>query len=247
MKYNEILVKNILNKYIFNETLVGGDSQKYKLPDLYTEDKKLGIEVTACELDVDYYLRELKEECAKVNFNLNKCIQIRNRYEKKAIFAKLKERIGYNSNVENKHIFIIDKDGDKLKNIHINLDVINIGFVPYIFAKMYEIKLKKLHRGNYNGVNEKNLAVSSLLRVKNIESAKLCFYMYELSNSKNYNEYFNKTYLIFRQGIFIFGKDEIEDFIKMSDVEYQELFKKSKIEYENQRNKRIIIDSEIEK
>lgn len=235
MKFNEILVKNILNKYIYNDKLIGGDNQTLKLPDLYTKDKKIGIEVTMCELDVDYCISELKKECEKYVNDYDKCIKIRNKYERKEMFARLRNQINYNVNDEKRHIFELKKDENGLSDIVVNQEVINIGFVPYIFAKMYENKLRKLNRGNYDGVKSKNLVISSLLREKSSDSARMCFYMYDLTNSMFVNKLFDKTYLIYRRGIYIFGQDKIEKFIKINDKDLNNLYNLSVIEYKNSR------------
>lgn len=235
MKFNEILVKNILNEYIYKNTLVGGDSQKLKLPDLYNKEKTIGIEVTMCELDVDYCLQELKNECKNIKDDIKSCILIRNKYEKKEIFSRLKEKIGYNIDDENSHIFILNFENNVLKDININKNAINIGFTPYIFAKMYENKLKKLNSGNYDGVKSKNLAVSSLLRERSSESAKNCFRMFDLSNSMYVKKVFDKVYLILKRGIYIFGQDKILKFIKIDEKKLKKLVEKSKEEFKEKR------------
>ncbi len=237
MKFNEILVKNILNKYIYDNKLIGGDNQILKLPDLYTKDKSIGIEVTMCELDVDYCINELKNECEKYKNDYNKCIQIRNKYERKEMFSRLRSQLHYNVNNEESHIFKMEKIDKGLGKIYVNQDVINIGFVPYIFAKMYENKLKKLNRGNYDGVKSKNLVISSLLRERSSDLARICFYMFDLTNSMFVNRLFDKTYLIYRRGIYIFGQDRIEKFIKIDEKDLKKLLELSIEEYKNSKGK----------
>lgn len=57
-KQEEINAYVILKEYLFKgKTTVIGDSFLSKLPDIYTEDKSIGVEVTSCE-HISQYLKE---------------------------------------------------------------------------------------------------------------------------------------------------------------------------------------------
>ena len=90
---NEEQCYNFIKEFVFpNIGLIHGDNQKEKLPDIYSPDKKIGIEVTYSELTIDHFQTKLFGYCTKENVTLQMCKDRRNEYDNIKQFGFILER-----------------------------------------------------------------------------------------------------------------------------------------------------------
>lgn len=191
-KQPEINAAQILEYCVFKDAaLVVGDQSELKLPDIYTEDLLIGIEVVQMEkaedLDTKYIWNEIKKNNG--NFALTKKFCDEN-YPNK---YHLEE---YNGKV----FCFMTKGGSH-----------SIDWMKPIYDREINKKLKKLNNGNYSGIKrEIDLCISIVYRAKRLYDAKLITYSYK-QIAKNYKDSYDKLYIIESDKIFIVYPNRIQN------------------------------------
>jgi hypothetical protein len=102
---NEVLIGIILNKFVFeNKDFIIGDDPKNRLTDMYTTDKKIGVQITQTELDCDLDAKIIGKLNEKVNGNANLL-----REEIRRVYSK------YNGTIVDENNKVIGWNSEKCK------------------------------------------------------------------------------------------------------------------------------------
>lgn len=122
-KPEEIKAYNILKEYLFNgkKTIIG-DSFEKKLPDIYTEDLSIGVEVTSCE-HISQYLKEankkypIKKDYGRI-INAYDKLSLKDKNllfndEFEEVLSKKIKKISFYKNCKSINLIIISDNEDK--------------------------------------------------------------------------------------------------------------------------------------
>lgn len=198
-KKPEIFCAYALTKYVFySNDYVVGDIAKEKLPDIFSIDKKHGIEVVQAERECDFKIDRVWKPYNKFNGDFIKIKKFCDtKYPNEYILLEFDGKVGSFSVNEGAHIKDWMKD---------------------IYKEEIRKKLKKLNEGHYAGIIEEiDLCISIIQRSKDEYDVKLVLYQYfELFNK--YNKRFKKIFIITSSNIFIF---ELENIKGISPIYYQ--------------------------
>lgn len=198
-KKPEIFCAYVLTKYVFySNDYVVGDIAKEKLPDIFSIDKKHGIEVVQAEKECDFKIDRVWKLYKKFNGD----------------FIKIKKFC--DTNYPNEYI-LLELDG-KVGSFSINEEAHSKDWMKDIYKEEIRKKLKKLNEGHYSGIIEEiDLCISIIQRSRDEYDAKLVLYQYfELFDK--YNKGFNKIFIITSSNIFIC---ELKNIKWISPIYYQ--------------------------
>lgn len=191
-KQPEINAAKVLKFCVFKDTeLVVGDQAQLKLPDIYSKELSIGIEVVQMEraedLDTKYIWNEMEKNNGDFDLTKKFCDEkFPNKYH-------LEE---YNGKVV---CFIANGKPHR------------IDWMKPIYERETNKKLVKLNNGNYSGItNEIDLCISIIYRAKKLYDAKLIAYCYRQIAAK-FQKAFNKLYIIESNKLFIIYLDKIKD------------------------------------
>lgn len=178
---------------------VVGDIAKEKLPDIFSVDKKHGIEIVQAEKECD--------------FKIDRIWKLYNRFN--GDFIEIKKFC----DAKYPNEYILQEFNGKVGSFSVNEGAHSKDWMKDIYRGEIRKKLKKLHEGYYAGITgEMDLCVSIIQRSKDEYDAKLVLYQYfELFNK--YNKGFNKIFVITSSNIFIF---ELEKIKGISPIYYQD-------------------------
>ena len=150
---NEEQCYNVIKEYLFPDIdLIHGDNQNEKLPDIYSLDKKIGIEVTYSELTIDHFQTKLFEYCTKDNITLQMCKDRRNEYDNIKQFNFILERNIRLAEVEDDaHLFkIVECEGELA------------GVMPIEFGRKIDYSCDILKERLHDKLEKLQLAVDKL-------------------------------------------------------------------------------------
>ena len=168
-----------------------GDIEKDKLPDIYSEDKKHGIEVVQAERENDFKLDDVCRYCENNEYNYAKV----NPWCEKKYPEKY-----YMSETNGKINMITGKEGAH-----------KIDWMKDIYENEIRQKLIKLNKGNYSGITGKvDLCISIVHRLKDEYDAKLILFVY-ISIVRKFSKFFDKIYVITSSSIFILNPNNIKN------------------------------------
>ncbi len=204
---NEKQCFNLINKYIFPKTnLIHGDSQKERLPDIYSQDKKIGIEVTYSELTIDHLQTKLFEYCTKDNVTLHMCKDKRNEYDNIKEFKFILQRNIRLAEVEEEaHLFRIVELNGELAGIMPIENARKVDYSSDIFKERLFDKLEKLQKGNYNGVKQVYFCVSSAFRAKDMYEVEQFINIYkEAKEQEAEKTFFKGVILVFYDAMYFY-------------------------------------------
>ncbi len=164
-KNHEIIAAQILSDAIYpDKAFVVKDDGGKKLPDMYTEDLSLGIEIVQLERDIDLDMKYVHK----------KWIEERGDHKKLLNFCK-KEYPGRYS--------LQEKDGVTVSIALLEEDAHAVDCMFENYQRNIRKKLVNLEKGNYAGINGKMcLAVCVWQRLTSLYDAKLVLYVYMKQN-----------------------------------------------------------------
>ena len=198
-KYIEILAAYIINcSYLFSSNLIVGDDPNQKLPDIFTDDHTLGIEVTECEYSHDFMKRRIYEQISRNGGDYNETLTYIKKHFPKERFTlnfipELSSSLG-------KEIFYVSSDG----YAH------NVDWMKEEYSKVCANKSKKLNKGNYCGITKCiSLCVVMLERKKDIYDAELVLWSY-LNSIKPNQRKFDKIFIINSDSLIIYTPSNID-------------------------------------
>lgn len=186
VNFSEILVKNLVKHYHFkNDNLLVGDNFEEGLPDIYSLDKRLGIEVVEAELEIDYrYNNELIPNCLGKSGSLEKCLEIKNKLENS--LKHLKDQFGFSKGSD---LFNVVHNDRVVLSVSTNeMNSRNVDYANKYFEKKILSKIKKSKNGNYKGIQgDKYLALFSISRSKGPYESKNVFKLFKEHNDNTFS------------------------------------------------------------
>ncbi len=191
-KQPEINAAKVLKFCVFKDTeLVVGDQAQLKLPDIYSKELSIGIEVVQMEraedLDTKYIWNEMEKNNGDFDLTKKFC----------------------DENFPNK--YHLEEHNGKVVCFIVNGKSHRIDWMKPIYEREINKKLVKLNNGNYSGItNEIDLCISIIYRAKKLYDAKLIAYCYRQIAAK-FQKAFNKLYIIESNKLFIIYPDKIKD------------------------------------
>ncbi len=206
LNFSEILVKNLVGNYHFkNVNLLVGDNPEEGLPDIYSLDKSLGIEVVEAELEIDYrYNNELIPNCLGKDASLEKCLKVKNKLEDS--LKHLKGHFGFSMDsdlfnvVHNDKVVISVSPNETLSK--------NVNYANEHFEEKMVTKFNKSKKGNYKGIyGDKYLAVFAISRSKDHCDSKNVLKLFRKHNDNS----FRGLIVVFSCFLQIYVNDNLEE------------------------------------
>lgn len=196
---SEVLSALIVDKYILKNDIINvGDSQQGKLPDIHTQDKICGFEVTRCESEKDFYHDDVQKFLESNNYdykvfekidNVNSYNEVSNLIDKE-LFKRLK-----------KYKIEVTVDNNKIISSTHGFDFHDIFWLEKVYSNAITTKLRKLNKGNYSACSNVSLVLIMIKRMGGIEQANIIKDIYS-SIYDNYQEKFKNIYLFTIDDIF---------------------------------------------
>lgn len=191
-KKHEILCAALLSRYIFpQETLFVGDDGATRLPDIYTDNKRLGIEAVqmenAVDLDIKYIGKAMEDN--------------------KGDFAAVQRFC----NEKYKNLYDLTEFEGKVACITDNLGSHSRDWMKCTYRQESYKKLSKLNKGNYSGIHgEMDLCVTMTARRKSVYDANLLTYEYMLCKV-DVPKTFDKIFIVTTDCIFVVKPNNITE------------------------------------
>lgn len=182
----EIIAAKLLGDRFFNDkNLIVGDDSNLKIPDIYTEDLSIGIEVVqldrGADLDTKYIWEEIKKQGEGYNEIKKFCDD-----EYPCMYK------------------LIEKEG-KVFGFYSNKLTHSKTWMKESYSCNIKKKLDKLNNGNYSGIKTEIdlciIIIYKIIRKFDIELIAYCYKQIEESYEKSYNKIYilesNKTFVIY--------------------------------------------------
>lgn len=189
-KSPEIIVAKLLGDCFFNDkTLMVGDDYNLKVPDIYTEDLSIGIEVVQIDTDADLDSKYIWKEMEKNGEDYNAT--------KKFCYDNYHEKYPGKYN-------LTEKEGKVFCN-YAGKFVHNKTRMQDLYCKNIKNKLEKLNKGHYSAIEKETdlciLIIYKTIRKFNADFIAYCYKHMEKKYKKSYNKIYiiesNKTYVIY--------------------------------------------------
>lgn len=200
---NEILAALLLDCcHIINGNFTLGLAND-KLPDLVSDDRQIGYEITQCELKEDLELKYLASALKKCNYSKNETAHF------------LKENcITHRANLND--YLLLPVEGDKVLAYGSKSKPHGLYYHLDIFKSICKTKLDKLANGNYSNSTKTALVVNIFNRCKERDDAMQIFNLFNEMQEKRECTFFN-LFLITSDKIYFLSTNNFLDSVDITD------------------------------
>jgi len=205
INFSELFAKNVLQTYYYkNIKLLQGDNFSLRIPDLYSKNHAIGIEVAQAELREDFLVDTIASELSHLAQETEK---------EQFLQRKLKNK------PELEKDFALHKNVANLQTSFPLLQAQKIALELPIFLNLVNEKLLRAKKGNYSGCKEVNLCIVSYYRSRDLDL--VYEFAKELAALKQ--KQFQEVFLIFSTSLFILHHNGNITVVDYSDDEFMEL------------------------
>lgn len=247
VREDELLVKNVLEYFVYGRhSLEVGDNYALLLPDIYTKNHDVGIEVVNAELYVDQRKKSFLEYYLENNYTEKQKQILRMLANAQAfdIPAKLwlKTLIGEEKYKQYQdYVAFAKKKGDLHKDVLQGKKITELE--TSIFKKRVQKKIEKLLQGNYNGCQHVNLCVTAWKRPRGQAYVEQNIKMLE-ELQQQYGKTFERIFLIELDGIYVYKNAKIELKEDILKTDWQQILQCTFVDWDAHKAK---VDAEREK